>query len=189
VFRLTQENSNITFGLQCFEQLFREQFEPLCGFAKGYIRDTDTAKEIVQDVFVNLWSKRDIIDPDKPVKAYLFTSVRNRCLNYIRDHKKFQSYILDVETEERFPSWEPGYLEEEETGRKIESAMAKLPAKCREVFELSRFSEMKYSEIAEKLGISVKTVEVHISKALKILREELKELLLILLFLLLNTGK
>lgn len=186
---MIQENSNIPFGLQRFGQLFKEQFGPLCGFAGGYIRDADAAKEIVQEVFVNLWQRRETIEPGLSVKSYLFTSVRNRCLNYIRDHKKFQSYILDVETEERFPSWEPGYLEEEETGRKIESALAKLPEKCREVFELSRFEEMKYAEIAEKLGISVKTVEVHISKALRILREELKDLLMILLFLLFNSGK
>ncbi len=186
---MTLENTNIIFNERYVEQLFREQFENLCNFAKAYIHDPDIAKEIVQEVFINLWTKRDSIEPGKPVKSYLFTSVRNRSLNYIRDHKKFQSFVLDVEIEEKFRSDDLDMMESEEARIKIENAIQKLPEKCREVFEMSRFEEMKYNEIAVELNISVKTVEVHISKALKILREELKDLLMILLWILLNTGK
>jgi RNA polymerase sigma-70 factor (ECF subfamily) len=166
--------------------LFKEQFIPLCSFAKGFVYDQDTAKEIVQDVFINLWNKKETIDQARSVKAYLYQSVRNRCLNYIRDHQKFRSHYLDIEVERTRPAEDYDLLVSEETQNKIEAAIRKLPEKCREVFELSRFDEMKYNDIAIKLAISVKTVEVHISKALKILREELKDLMTILLLLFLG---
>ena len=169
---------------QLLEQLFRELFIPLCNFAKGFVMDGDAAKEIVKDVFINLWNKKETIEQEKSVKAYLFQSVRNRSLNYIRDHKKFRSHYLDLEIELEIPTEEYDFLVGEETQRKIETAIQKLPEKCREVFELNRFEEMKYNDIAAKLGISVKTVEVHMSKALKILREELKDLLVLLLLFL-----
>lgn len=163
---------------QLFEQLFREYFSPLCNFALGYVNDLDSSKEIVQEVFFNLWNKKDSINSDKSIKAYLFTSVRNRCLNYIRDNKKFRSYILDVEIEDTDLVFENNAMTQMEAQLKIQGAINKLPEKCKQVFELSRFEELKYKEIAEKLGISIKTVEVQISKALKILREELKDLII-----------
>jgi len=169
-----------------FEQLFKEHFIPLCNFARGFVLDADSAKEIVQDVFINLWQKRETIEQEKSVKAYLFQSVRNRCLNYIRDNQKFRSHYLDVELEQNRPAEDYDLLVSEEIQKTIEAAIQKLPDKCREVFKLSRFGEMKYNDIAMKLGISVKTVEVHISKALKILREELKDLMMILLLLFLG---
>ncbi len=169
---------------QLFEQLFREYFSPLCNFALGYVNDLDTAKEIVQEVFINLWDKKDSITSDKSVKAYLFTSVRNRCLNYIRDHKKFRSYVLDVELEDYEMVFENNSMTQTETQIKIQQAIEKLPEKCRQVFQLSRFDELKYKEIAEKMGISIKTVEAQVSKALKILREELKELIISMLLIL-----
>ncbi len=155
-------------------------------FAFGYLNDVDTAREIVQDIFINLWNKRDTIDPDKKVKSYLYTSVRNRCLNHIRDHKKFRSLYLDVEIEREIPDQDPDLFSVSETKTKIEKALDKLPAKCREVFELSRFEELKYMEIADRLNISIKTVEVQVSKALRILREELKEFLVVLILLILK---
>jgi len=167
-----------------FEQLFREYFSPLCNFALGYVCDLDTSKEIVQEVFINLWNKKDTITSDKSVKAYLYTSVRNRCLNYIRDHKNFRSYLLDVEIEDTELVIENQSMTQAETQVKIQQAIEKLPEKCRKVFELSRFDELKYKEIAEKLDISIKTVEAQVSKALKILREELKELIISILLIL-----
>ena len=152
----------------------------------GYLGDRDAAQEIVQDVFINLWQKKDVIDPAKSVKAYLYTSVKNRCLNHIRDNKKFRSYYLDVELELEIPHEDTDNISESETRDKISAALDKLPERCRQVFELSRFDEMKYKEIAEKLGISVKTVEVQVSKALKILRNELREFLMILLLIMLK---
>lgn len=167
-----------------FESIFKTHFEGLCRFANRFLHDTDSSQEIVQDVFINLWQKRDTIDPEKQIRSYLFTSVKNRCLNHIRDNKKFRSYLLDVEIEMEIPVNDHDMLVAEELKRRIQEAFEKLPPKCRQVFELSRFEEMKYKEIAERLKISVKTVEVQISKALRILRDELGELLpLTLLFL------
>jgi len=133
---------------------------------------------------MNLWNTRDSITSEKSVKSYLYTSVKNRGLNWVRDHKKFRSYVLDIEIEDYDMVYERDSLSESEVLQKINKAMEKLPERCRQVFELSRFEELKYKEIAEKLGISVKTVEVQVSKALKILRIELKDLLAILIILL-----
>jgi RNA polymerase sigma-70 factor (ECF subfamily) len=167
-----------------FELLFRAHYTRLCNFAQSYVPDLDTAREIVQEVFVNLWNTRDTISPDKSVISYLYTSVKNRCLNWLRDQNKFRSYVLDIELEESYFFTERDLLHESDVNRRIEQALGKLPEKCRQVFEMSRFEELKYKEIAEKLGISVKTVEVQVSKALRILREELKELLMIIIWLL-----
>lgn len=167
-----------------FEVLFKEQYSSLCRFAFGYTNDYDSAQEIVQEVFINLWLKRGSIDRNKSVKSYLFTATKNRCLNYIRDNKKFRSEYLDVELELEIRVEDKDIFSENERKERINQAFDKLPEKCREVFELSRSDEMKYKDIAVKLNISIKTVEVHMSKALKILREELKDLMLLLLIIL-----
>jgi RNA polymerase sigma-70 factor (ECF subfamily) len=159
-----------------FEQYFRTHFEALANFALGYLNNRDTSVDIVQEVFVNLWKKRDSISPDKNVKSYLFISVKHRCLNYIRDHKKFRSHFLDTEVELEVPVETPDEMERDEVARQIGEALDKLPEKCRQIFELSRFEELKYREIAERLGVSVKTVEAQMSKALKILTRELRGL-------------
>lgn len=168
---------------QVFEKLFKTHYDALCHFAMGYLKDRDSSEGVVQEVFVALWHKRESIDPGKSVKSYLYTAVKNRCINYIRDHKKFRSYVLDVEIELEVPVEEEKPFEAEELKKRIEEALGKLPPRCREVFELSRFEEKKYNEIAAALNISVKTVEVQMSKALKILREELGDLIFILLMM------
>jgi RNA polymerase sigma-70 factor (ECF subfamily) len=183
---LSKSKANNNLSKQLFEQLFREHFNTLCNFAATYLNDRDTSQEIVQDVFINLWQKREYISTDKSIKSYLFTSVKNRSINYIRDHKKFRSYYLDVELELEIPVEDVDMLSQVETRDKINDAFKRLPEKCRQAFELSRFEEMKYKEIAERMGISQKTVEIHISKALRILRVELKHLIMILILIMIN---
>ncbi|MCP4312163.1 MAG: RNA polymerase sigma-70 factor [Bacteroidetes bacterium] len=166
-----------------FEDLFREFFPPLMAFAKKILMNGDDAREVVQQVFITIWEKRQEVDLSTSLKSYLFTSVHNRSLNVIRDRKKFASgEVPDVAGEMDVSS----VIESMELEEKIMEVIGSLPEKCREVFELNRFEGLKYSEIAEKLDISVKTVENQMSKALKILREKLLKYMGILLWLIMQ---
>jgi RNA polymerase sigma-70 factor, ECF subfamily len=170
-------------NLHTFEKLFRELFKPLCSFALKYVADLDEAKGLVHEVFVNVWEKFDTLDKDINFKSYLYTAVRNRCLNYLRDRKKHVALekVAEQEVQEENTSLEAAELEQ-----KIAVAIASLPEKCREIFELNRGEGLRYAQIAEKLGISVKTVEAQMSKALNVLRDHLSEFLT-LTFFLINT--
>ncbi|MFT5765098.1 MAG: RNA polymerase sigma-70 factor (ECF subfamily) [Saprospiraceae bacterium] len=162
-----------------FENLFKSHFKYLCHFAQQYVTDIDAAQDICQKVFINLWEKRAEIDCNKSLKSYLFTSVKNGCLNHIRDQKKFRSKILDLECADFNVVEDADHLAVEELQDKIEKALNALPEKCRLVFEMSRFRSMKYREIAEELAISPKTVEAHMSKAMKHLRAHLEDYLFV----------
>ena len=174
-------NEHKSLDKSLFEQLFKTHFVHLSNFAYQFLKDTDSAKDITQKVFINLWENREKIDPQKSLKSYLFTSVRNRCLNYIRDQKKYRSEILDIETHDFEISFEEDKMAMAELKAKVDEALSELPEKCRLVFEMSRFKNMKYKDIAEELDISVKTVEAHMSKALKNLRANLEDYLYLLL--------
>jgi RNA polymerase sigma-70 factor (ECF subfamily) len=165
-----------------FEQLFRDFFPPLMAFARKILVDEDDARDVVQQVFINLWEKRSDLDLSTSLKSYLFTSVHHRSLNVIRDRKKFSV----GEVPEVAGEWDvSAQIESMELEGKIREAIDSLPEKCREIFEMNRFEGLKYGEIASKLGISIKTVENQMSKALKILREQLGKYLTLLLWLLL----
>ena len=172
---MTDKNPQIPFDKEQFELLFKTHFNYLCNFAKQYVNDADTAQDICQKVFIALWEKRENLNSNQSIKSYLFTAVKNRCLNYIRDNKKYRSKVLDLDCGDfDLAEKEEDQFGEEELKSKIDKAMNSLPEKCRMVFEMSRFQKMKYREIAEELDISQKTVEAHMSKAMKILREALK---------------
>jgi len=161
-----------------FEKLFKELFEPLTSFAMKYVSDLDTAKNLVHEVFINVWQKYESLPSDTNYKSYLYTSIRNRCLNHIRSSKKHVA--LEDSPEQIQP--ESGGLELQELEMQVEMAINSLPEKCRIIFELSRYEGMKYAEIAKKLDISVKTVEGQMTKALGILRRELARFLTLILF-------
>jgi len=161
-----------------FESLFRSEYKGLCFFALQYTKDHDTAREITQEAFISLWEKRAFIDLSKPVKTYLSTTVRNKCLNWLRDNKKFNKEILDIEGLLSDKTYvQSDRMVEDEIRDKIGSAIGELPEKCREIFVLNRQENMKYQEIAIHLGISVKTVETQMSKALQHMRNRLAEFL------------
>ncbi|MFW5656814.1 MAG: RNA polymerase sigma-70 factor [Bacteroidota bacterium] len=182
----TQE-LHIIHAKKTFEKVFREYFPGLVLFALKYVPDEDTARDICHTVFINLWDKRDEVNFEKPMKSYLFTAVYNRCLNHLRDNKKFDRDELTTEKLET--NQDADYrdaLEENENEQEIYAAIQALPEKCREIFLLSRFEELKYAQIAEKLDISVKTVEAQMSKALKILREKLIKYLHLIIWVILH---
>lgn len=158
-----------------FERLFRAHYKPLCAFARQYMKDGEKAEDIVQDLFFRLWQDREKVQVTMSIKAYLFASVRNRCLNATAIQGRTRS--LDEEVDDR--SHEETTGEEERTYRlaRVQAAIDALPEERGRIFKLSRYDGLKYHEIAERLGISPKTVENQMGKALKTLREDLKDLM------------
>lgn len=156
----------------------------MCYFAQKYVKDFETAKEIVQDAFITLWEKRETIEMDRPVKSYLTMVIHNKCSNYLRDNRKFDPYILDIVNLLDVPEYESSdILIANELKIKIEASISELPEKCREIFVLNRYENLKYREIADKLQISVKTVETQMSKALQHMRIRLAEFISVFLIL------
>jgi RNA polymerase sigma-70 factor (ECF subfamily) len=143
-----------------------------------YVKDHDVAREIVQDAFITLWEKRTTIDISRPVKSYLTTMIHNKCQNWLRDNKKFNTDLLEIENLlELSEVVNVDYLIHEELSAAIQRAIDDLPEKCREIFLLNRYENLKYNEIATKLDISQKTVEAQMSKALQHMRIRLSEYL------------
>lgn len=161
-------------NLNKFEELFRELFKPLCGFAMKFTGDLDASKNLVHEVFIQVWDKFDTLPEGTNYKSYCYTAVRNRCLNYIRDRKKF--VMIENVPENQLTELNSS-METSELAQKIEQAIASLPEKCRMVFEMNRIEGLKYSEIAGKMNISLKTVEAQMSKALAVMKERLSDFL------------
>jgi len=168
-----------------FEQLFKTHFKRLHAYAFTILRDEVEAEEMVQQVFFKLWERNETLSLTGSVSAYLYRAVHNESLNYIKhqkvrsNHQLHVAYSMKNEAEHPAKKVIAGELE-----KKIHSALNELPEQCRTIFQMSRFDELKYREIADKLGISVKTVENQMGKALKLLRQKLADFLIfILLFI------
>ncbi len=162
-----------TGDVNAFEMIFKQYYSPLCSYAYTLLGNRDEAADTVQRIMTLLWEKCHDLDVQAG-KSYLYTSVRNASLNAIK-HRKVRARHLGELDIENFQTEQQA--SEQPLQARINSALEKLPTQCRAVFELSRFEELRYAKIAEKLGISVKTVENQISKALKIMRIELKDYL------------
>ena len=155
-----------------FDAIFRAYYPNLVGFADSILRDLAAAEDTVQEVMLELWRRRSNIVLDTSLRAYLFQSTRNRALNRIR-HERVAGR-LDAEVPQPRSLAPPDQaLAEQEMNVRVRQAIAELPERCREVFQLSRVHGLKYAEIAGTLGISVKTVEAQMGKALRTLRERL----------------
>ena len=158
---------------QAFDAIFRTWYGPLVGTAERMLRDRAVAEEIVQDVMLELWRRRETLAADGSAQAYLFQATRNRVLNHLRHLKIEQRSEPDIRGESSSTPRADAELAHEELSVAVQEAVQSLPDRCREVFELSRVHGLKYAEIARELGISVKTVEAQMGKALRTLRERL----------------
>lgn len=170
-----------------FEHVFKTWYQPLCNYGCSVIKDMDEAEEIVQNVFFNIWNKRQSLGITTSIKSYLYRAVHNDCLNRIKHGKVRTMYAEDYRSRMNGGFEDSvSLIDAKELNKRINEAIDELPEQCGLVFRLSRFEQLKYSEIADQLDISVKTVENHMGKALRILRESLKEYLptVILLFFL-----
>ena len=156
-----------------FESLFREHYAALVRFGEGLLRSRELAEDVVQEVLLNLWRQRETVRVDDSVRAYLFRAVRNRAFNQIRNERVRREAVPQLVLESREALAGDSALLETELEAAVRVAIAELPPRCREVFELSRVRGLRYSEIAEALGISIKTVETQMGRALKALRERL----------------
>lgn len=168
---------------QAFEMLFNEYFRPLTVFAKQYVRIKEVAEDIVQDLFLYLHEKGDF-DVTKEGAAYqLYKLVRYRCLNHIEYQRIRKKQSPEIRTEAQNNPYDP--LEAValiELEHKYLQALESLSPKCREVFEKSRLGGKKNQEIADEMKLSKRTVETHVSNALKVMRKMLKEYLRVIVF-------
>lgn len=143
-----------------------------------YLQDRNAVEDLVQDFFVTLWIDSSRLQINSSFKSYLFTGIKNRCLDFQKHHKvteKYKSFILFAAENEN-NSFDD-FLIESELRQAIEISLSKLPPRCREIFELSRLNSLSNNQIAVQLGISKRTVELQISNSLKILRKELVDYL------------
>jgi len=165
-----------------FNHVFNLYYSRLCFFADHMLHDFDLCRSIVQDVFVDIWINRESLDIHFSMKSFLFQSVKNKAMNVLK-HRKVESRFIDEQKKKDEPFSTQDLIEEAELNDKINSAIHELPPKCKEIFILCRFEELRYSEIADRLNISVKTVEMQISIALKKIRQKLIDYQIIQLFI------
>jgi RNA polymerase sigma-70 factor, ECF subfamily len=169
-----------------FEQVFKTYYKNLHAYVCSMLKEEMYAEEIVQQVFFKLWERADNIAITGSVAAYLYRAVHNESLNHLKHQKVKASHQMHVAYSMKdADEVAPRTLQAKELEKKIHAVLSELPEQCRTIFQMSRFEEMKYREIAGRLSISIKTVENQMGKALKILREKLAEYLP-LLFLFLN---
>ena len=162
-----------------FEEVFKTHFKALHSYAYTILKDDVIAEEMVQNVFFKMWEKKEQLDIQTSFKAYLYKAVYHESLNYLKHQKVksvHQAYAMHS-TDQHTGNLAEKKLMQGELQNKLRIAMNDLPEQCRTIFQLSRFEELKYREIADALGLSVKTVENQMGKALKILRSKLVEYL------------
>src|ERR1035437_3876179 len=167
-----------------YEQLFDSIYESLCRYAYSIIRDMDEAEDVVQKTFCKLWDQREALNIQSSFNSYLYRMVHNECMNVVHQQISHKEHNLNYitannDTEDSVSE----HVAVSELQQAINNALAGLPPQCRRVFEMSRTEQLSYQEIAKQLNISTNTVENHISKALKLLRVELKEFLILCLLI------
>jgi RNA polymerase sigma-70 factor (ECF subfamily) len=166
-----------------FDYIFNYYYSSLCAFSMQYLNDRNAVEDLVQDFFVSLWTEAPNHQIHSSLKSYLFSSIKNRCLDYqkhIRVVQRYKSFML-FSTGDSDNSTD-NFLAESELRHAMENSFEKIPARCREIFEMSRVKGFTNNEIAAHLGLSKRTVELQISNAIRILRKELVEYLPLFIF-------
>lgn len=167
-----------------FRTMFDEYYSLLCAIAYHYVRDTSVSQILAEDALLSIWDKHEDITFITSLKAYLMRTVRNKSIDYLRSSKIEETFINIEEVgnycfipdEELFEKYVLAELEE-----KIEEAISTLPDECKNVFIMSRYDDKSYQEIADYLNISINTVKYHMKHALSLLREELKDYLVLMI--------
>lgn len=162
---------------QAFESVFLHWFDGLYAYAFSVVKEQVIAEEVVQTVFCRIWEKRASLKVHSSLKAYLYGSVYHECINWLRKEERQRAHRVQLlkKGEEVVNPVDKAGLGELEAA--LEQALSELPEQCRAIFLLSRYGELRYQEIADQLGLSIKTVETQISKALKRLRQKLADFL------------
>lgn len=182
-------NSTTEIDSQKLESLFHLHYDELCRYAHTIVKDQFEAEDVVQGLFIKLWEKRKSLDVLNNTRAYLYRSTHNESLNAVKKLNRRTIGVDDQELKLSETNDASSILIGEELQERIDVALETLPEKCQEVFRLSRFEQLSYKEIAEQLSISVKTVENHMGKALRLMREGLEDYLPLLLITLLLLSK
>jgi RNA polymerase sigma-70 factor (ECF subfamily) len=161
-----------------FSMVFSACYTDLVLFAMTIVRNSDIAEEIVQEIFVKLWEGHENLQIKTSLRSYLLRSVQNRCIDWYRHEKVRQSHIEDISSHMvLFDCDTDEYMFGSELEERIEKILSLIPPDCSEAFRMNREQGLKYNDIAEKLSVSVRTVEVRVSKALHLLRKHLQDYL------------
>jgi RNA polymerase sigma-70 factor (ECF subfamily) len=178
---------------QIFQEIFYKYYEPLCKYAFTIVKEPHSCEDIVQETFLRIWEKKQNLIGSEELTWYLYTAIRNNCLSFLE--KKQKTVLGDFNGQEIIdtPGESPAPLATEaDYDTLLKKALENLPPKCREVFVLSRVSNLTYKQISDSLGISIKTVENQMGKALKILRSYIRQkqglpVILCIIFLILTS--
>jgi RNA polymerase sigma-70 factor (ECF subfamily) len=160
-----------------FERVFKQHFKSLHAYACTIVRDDVMAEELVQNVFCRLWEKTEQISIRESLSGYLYRSVYHESLNYLKHLKVREAYQAYAVYQMENSYHTPDHLEFRQLEERLDIALRELPEKCRTIFQMSRFEQLKYQEIAERLQLPVKTIENQMGKALKLLRTKLADFL------------
>ena len=166
-----------------FSEIYTKHYSRLMRFATNFVVYEEDAENIIQDVFVNLWERKDSLSHIENINAYMFKLVKNRCLDHLKHKVSQEKYISNTQTVykqeldlklQSLENFDVDIASEEKMEKIIVDSINTLPGKCREIFLLSRYDGLKYKEISEHLDLSVNTVETQMSIALRKLRKKLK---------------